>query len=100
MKLVLEALCLAPLRYIVLVCIPCLGTTSRSTLVLDMIYLFIFGQIIRVLSRFVYTRKMLLSHTTPRLIFMQIGRDHKGGKALSQNTTVFPELELELETTG
>ena len=42
-----------------------------------------------------HTQKAPLSHTIPRLILIQAGIDHKGGKALSQNTTVFSGLELE-----
>ena len=47
------------------------------------------------MSGSVYTRKTHLSHTTPRLILIRVGIDHKGDKALSHNTTVFPRLELE-----
>ena len=42
-----------------------------------------------------HTRKTHLSHTTPRLILIRAGMDHKGGKSLPQNTTAFTRLELE-----
>ena len=42
-----------------------------------------------------HTRKTHLSHTTPKLILIRVGIDHKGNKALSHNTIVFPRLELE-----
>ena len=39
-----------------------------------------------------------LSHITPRLIPKRVKMDHKDGKTLPLNTTVFSRLEL--ETTG
>ena len=45
-----------------------------------------------------HTRRTLLSHTTPILILIRAGMDHKDGKVLPQNTTVF--LGLELKTSG
>ena len=41
------------------------------------------------------TQKSSLSHTTLGLIFI-IKKDYNDNKALSQNTTVFLELELEM----
>ena len=46
----------------------------------------------------VHTRKAPKIHTTPRIILIRAGIDHKGGKALPQNTGSF--LRLELKTSG
>ena len=42
-----------------------------------------------------YTQKKVLSHTTPKLIPIRAGVDHKGSKALPHNTAAFLKLELE-----
>ena len=41
-----------------------------------------------------HTRKAHLSHTIPKLILIRVGMDHKDGKIIPHNTTVFPKLEL------
>ena len=47
------------------------------------------------MSGSLHTRKTFLNHNTPKLIFIRVGRDHKSGKALPQNTIAFSELELD-----
>ena len=42
-----------------------------------------------------YTQEKVLSHTTPKLIPIRAGMDHKGNKALAHNTAAFLKLELE-----
>ena len=36
-----------------------------------------------------HTRKLFLSHTTLRLIFIQVESDHKDGKVLPEKTDAF-----------